>query len=157
MLTSKDRLDANRYNNSAAGRLVRKLISEGLILISDLENEDIRDLINQAEPWRIEDLQRGDEVFFLDITNPTETLIRGKVIYTGEFTTLGYNDKTLVTETGVRLSARRSFPNKRIEALIQRLLPFQKDIVFVSSSERLFRVINEETVEANTPRFVLES
>lgn len=98
MLTSKDRLDANRYNNSAAGRLIRKLISEGLISISDLENEDIRDLINQAEPWRIEDLQRGDEVFFLDITNPTETLIRGKVIYTGEFTTLGYNDKTLVTE-----------------------------------------------------------
>lgn len=157
MLTSRDRLDANRYNNSAAGRLIRKLILEGLISTSDLENEDIRDLVNQAEPWKLEDLQRGDEVFFLDITNPTETLIRGKVIYTGEFTTLGYNDKTLVTETGVRLSARRSFPNKRIEALIQRLLPFQKDIVYISSTERLFRVINEETVESNTPKFVLES
>lgn len=62
MLTSRDRLDANRYNNSAAGRLIRKIILEGLISTSDLENEDIRDLVNQAEPWKLEDLQRGDEV-----------------------------------------------------------------------------------------------
>ena len=134
-----------RLENSTAGKLVAQLLAQGLLTETQLDNPDLIEMVNNSEPWSLSSLSRGDEIFFLDTTDPANSMIKGVVVYSGEFETLGYNDKTLVTENGVRVQARNSFPSGSIQRIAQQFIPKTMDIVFINPTQKLFSVIKEVT------------
>lgn len=151
MLTPKDNIDQNRFNLSKAGKLISELISKGLLTDEDLNNPDIVDLINNSEPWSLKDLDRGDEVYFLDTRNPRFSMTRGNVIYAGMIQELGYNDKTLVQTHGIRIQGQPTFVSNTIERLLNRILQRQIELTFLTDEQRIFRRINEATTSDNPP------
>lgn len=138
----KDNIDLHRYTKSEAGKLVDRLIAEGMLDPDDLNNPDIVTLINDSEPFPLSSIFRGDEVIIIDADNP-RAMIRAKVTYKGKFQTLGYNDKTLVYVEGISISGRRSFAG-HIGRAFQRILPTQLNIIDLNPHEQIFRIINEE-------------
>lgn len=152
----KDNIDLYRFSRSKPGKLIHTYIEAGLLSNEDLNNQDVIDFINNSELWTLTGLSVGDEVFIVDDINPRQ-MVRAKVVYAGSFVTLAYNDKTLVNTPGVSLKARHSFPRNLLQRGIQTVLPMHIDIIDLASTQKIFRVINEEVVENNEPRFVLEA
>lgn len=151
MLEVRDNIDQNRYKNSKAGKLIADLIRNDLLTLEDLDNPEIVDFINNTEPWSIRDLQRGDEVYFLDIRNPRYTMTRGAVIYSGMIQELGYNDKTLVQTPGVKIQGQHLFPGNPLSRLVNKILQRQIELTFLTENQRIFRRINEVTIPEHNP------
>lgn len=152
----KDNIDLYRFSRSKPGELIHTYIEAGLLSNEDLNNQDVIDFINNSELWTLTGLSVGDEVFIVDDINPRQ-MVRAKVVYAGSFVTLAYNDKTLVKTPGVSLKAKYSFPRNLLQRGIQTVLPMHIDIIDLASTQKIFRVINEEVVENNEPRFILEA
>ena len=153
----RDQIDLYRFHRTNAGKLINEYLEAGLLQPTDLNNPDMVELINNSEPWSLRNLDRGDEIFIIDGLDPKGTMLRATVVYSGQFSTLGYNDKTLVRVSGVSVNARNSYPRNRIERGIQRVLPMNLDIIDLAPTQKVFRVIKELTVPTPELELVLES
>jgi hypothetical protein len=155
--TRPNELQTNRLDNSQAGKLVRELIVQGSLTEEDLGNPDLIDLVNRTEQWiGIKNLSAGDEIFIVDTQYPRE-MIRGVVVYAGEYSTLGYNDKTFVTVDGVRITYRKCLDQGVVTKMLRKVIPQQVDVIDLASTEKIFKVIEEILLPAQRTRFVLES
>lgn len=116
---------------------LKALIDAGIYTIEDLESDpNLKQILERGEQVSLSELYPGDTVMVYDISNPKKSLIKGRVTYSGEFSTLGYNDKSLITEVGVRIYGRYCFA----APTLKRFIPQTLDVILGMDNYRIIRL-----------------